>query len=276
MCVTPSSVRLFKREAVETGQLTVEHAPPKRAGGNALALTCATCNHSAGSQLDAHAHVAERMSGGDDGLIVERPVKLTLGHKRVNATFSFGPKGVQIFGAPKHNSPKGHEEFFAEFATYVGPSPDFRLVVEFHRDRFDPARAAVSWLRAAYIVTFAKFGYRFILDTAFRDVRQKIQQPKSQLLPLFSITVPGPSTERAFVVVREPSGLRGSIAVRMGRHLVLLPRPGDTAFYERIAGNRGAAVTVAGTEYNWPTRPEFLFDFVSDGGDARRNTSKLF
>jgi hypothetical protein len=262
LCVTTSSARLFKREAVEQLQLTAEHAPPRHAGGRALVLTCAECNHTAGTQLDSHAHVAQRLAGGDAGAIVDRPARITLGDKRVNATFSFGPEGMKIIGAPEHNSPKAHADFFDQLAIATTPSGEsFKLAFELHRDRFDPTRASVSWLRAAYIVTFAKFGYRFVLDGAFHDVRQKIQQPKSDVLPLFSITVAGSTAERALVIVHEPVDLRGSVAVRMGRHLVTLPGPGDITFYQRIAGKQGTAATLSGKQVPWPTGPEQRFDF---------------
>jgi hypothetical protein len=92
-------------------------------------------------------------------------------------------------------------------------------------------------------------------------VQEKIRQPKLDLLPLFSITVPGAEAERALVLVQEPAELTGSVAVRMGRHLVLLPGPDDVTFYERIAGKQGTAATLSGKQLPWPTSPELLFDF---------------
>ncbi len=42
--------------------LTDEHVPPKAVGGQPLLLTCANCNHTAGSRLDAHAERREAIS----------------------------------------------------------------------------------------------------------------------------------------------------------------------------------------------------------------------
>ena len=102
LCVTTSSCCLFKREAVELLLLTAEHAPPKHAGGRAVALTCAECNHRAGSQLDSHAQIADRLSGGDIGAIVDRPVKITLRCGN-HCKLQFGPEGVKM--SCLHNSP---------------------------------------------------------------------------------------------------------------------------------------------------------------------------
>jgi hypothetical protein len=271
LCVTATRARLFKREAVEALHLTAEHAPPKHAGGRAIALTCAQCNHTAGSELDSHAQIAQRVSGGVSGAIVERPARITLGDKHVNATLSLGPDGMKIIGAPERNSLKAHAAFFEQLAKEATPSGEgFNLAFELHRDRFDPTRASVSWLRAAYIVTFAKFGYRFILDRAFHNVRQKIREPNSELVPLFSITAPGSPAERALVMVHEPTDLRGSVAVRIGPHLVLLPGPSDETFYQRIADKHGKAAKLSGKQVAWPQSPELLFDF-----DRRANVTAV-
>jgi hypothetical protein len=113
------------------------------------------------------------------------------------------------------------------------------------------------------LVAFAKFGYRFILDRAFRPVREKIADPNSSLLPLFSIRIPGreQTGARSLVVIQEPKALANGLAVRMGQHLVLLPGPGDETFYDRVEGKQGAEVHLQGKEIPWPLGPEFFFDF---------------
>ena len=59
MYVCPVCVQPFPRSAVGSGELTAEHVPPDCFDGGALVLTCARCNNTAGSRLDAHAHRKE-------------------------------------------------------------------------------------------------------------------------------------------------------------------------------------------------------------------------
>ena len=139
--------------------------------------------------------------------------------------------------------------------------------LDFYRDRHDRESASVSWLRAAYIIAFATLGYRFVLGEAYHAVREKIADPKStETIEAFKLTDPAaPADARTIAIIREPEHMRG-LAVRMGRHLVFLPGPTDTSFYDKLKQHKtrsgsGARVTVRGWEIPWPRRPELWFDF---------------
>ncbi|MDY6856806.1 MAG: HNH endonuclease, partial [Thermodesulfobacteriota bacterium] len=43
----------FLSDAIDSGDLTLEHAPPESLGGRAITLTCVKCNCPAGSSIDA-------------------------------------------------------------------------------------------------------------------------------------------------------------------------------------------------------------------------------
>ena len=264
LCVTRNGFKAFLRQAVETKQLTAEHVPPDHAGGRPLVLTCAECNHGAGTQLDAHAHVAGRLEPNAAG-VLERPVRVTFDNRTVNMTINADASGVRLFGDPTRNAPENHRLFFegVERVAKTG-SLDWRFAVDFHKDRFDPQRAATSYLRAGYLAAFAKLGYRAILNAAFNIVRSKIADPSAAEPSLYGIRIPQvDDSARGFVIIESPSELAGGLAIQMGRHLVLLPGPGDRTFYQRVAGRTGDAVQLTGQVVPWPVRPEFLFDRVA-------------
>jgi hypothetical protein len=260
LCVTPTGFRAFMRQAVETNQLTAEHAPPEFAGGRAIALTCASCNHTAGSKLDSHASIAARYEDDPPGVLRDQRVRVVLGQTQVNMTLEAGPAGMQLFGDEDRNSPTAQAAFFAELNRLVESGDrNWSFNLQF-RQQYDFSRAAASWLRAAYIAAFAKFGYRLVLDAAYTVVRQKIETPASAP-SLFGIRVPhSPKDARVLVIIREPAVLDGGVAVLMGRHLVLLPGPGDLTFYDRVKGEEGKPVEIRGTFLRWPLGPEFYYD----------------
>lgn len=70
------------------------------------------------------------------------------------------------------------------------------------------------------------------------------------------------ASQRTLIVLARPAKIAGGLAVQMGKHVVLLPRPGDLTFYERVAAKKGQAVQLNGQVIPWPTRPEFLYDFL--------------
>src|SRR5690348_9023542 len=51
--VCPICLRAFAEEALTDGLLTREHAPPRSVGGQRLALTCKSCNSTAGYAADS-------------------------------------------------------------------------------------------------------------------------------------------------------------------------------------------------------------------------------
>jgi hypothetical protein len=261
-CVTEQGFKGLLREALLNRQLTEEHVPPEAVGGRPLILTCAPCNSNAGSRLDAHADKAFRVEDDPPGTFRDQSVRVGLLEHEITMTMTASSSGgIQLFGEPRRSNPRAHTAFFQELEelTRAG-STNWSFKLRF-REPFNRGRAAVSWLRAAYLVVFAKFGYRVILDKAFQVVRQKIANPEVSRPSLFSIRVPGPKNLRSLVILHEPQELAGGIGVRMGQHIVLLPGPGDVAFYDRIAGQEGKPAALSGLELEWPKGPECLYDF---------------
>src|SRR5262249_41518748 len=94
----------------------------------------------------------------------------------------------------------------------VTPSGAFNLQ---YREPFSPDRAALSWLRAAYLVAFAKFGYRFILGKAFHPLRALIASESIATAPLFSIRLPDADrSARALIIVKQPRALARGLPFR--------------------------------------------------------------
>ncbi|MBI4264305.1 MAG: hypothetical protein HY657_08010 [Acidobacteria bacterium] len=268
LCITESSFKAFFREAIDQHLLSEEHVPPASQGGRALLLTCTECNSAAGTELDAHAHRAERPVAALEGQLRDvHSVRATVGGHSINALLGGSlADGVKLFGRPRHNPPGAHETFFGELDRIARESDDWSISLQFSADRHDAERAAVSWLRAAYLATFAKLGYRFVLGRAYRRVRDKIADPHSQSVTTFRVVASDRSANaRAIVVVKEPWYLRG-LAIIMGPYIVFLPVPDDLEFYDRLKADpdhrNGTMVSLKGSVIDWPTEPELYCDFL--------------
>ncbi len=59
---SPRCRRLLPIEAIDAGELTLEHVPPESTGGKGIALTGERCNSTAGHTVDAAVHGRERTS----------------------------------------------------------------------------------------------------------------------------------------------------------------------------------------------------------------------
>lgn len=263
LCLTRAPLRLFLRDAVSQLVLTAEHVPPDNAGGRPMLLTCASCNNTAGTELDWHLGLAVAAEQHPPGTLRNYDVRATVGGVTLNMTMDGDVGSVQLFGAPSRNNPANTAAFLAHLQEMTrSGSTDWNIQLQF-REQFDGPSAAVSLLRAGYLAAFAKFGYRWILSPAVKIVRDKIDTPALPLPSLFSMTIPTSTTDaRAVIALSEPADLAGGLGVLMGRHLVLLPGPNDLTFYDRVAAKRGQQEQLNGTVLQWPTRPEMLWDLT--------------
>ncbi|WP_045875796.1 HNH endonuclease [Pseudofrankia sp. DC12] len=98
---------MFTVEELDTGELTVEHVPPRSLGGHAMVLTCRRCNNYAGSRWDAQAYRRRQFHEyltGQSGRA--ETVTLDIGGVITRAELHLtGTSGFLIAETPKINNP---------------------------------------------------------------------------------------------------------------------------------------------------------------------------
>lgn len=162
--------------------------------------------------------------------------------------------------SPDHNRPSHREEWDAAVpglqARAQEGSPVLRAAF---RRSYRPFRVRAGWLRAAYLVAFAAFGYAYVFDASLKRVRDQIRHPDSDVLATFDVLNPESDARlRKLHLIAPPEWLH-CLAVQMGRHTVFLPW-GDDAVYDRITEHARGADTlqyVPGVEIAWPVGPSF-------------------
>jgi hypothetical protein len=275
---------LFEFDESELADLSFEHAPPRSLGGRPVALTCRSCNSHAGARMDAHAERAEAhldFATGSSG----RPIRGMMRTDEAVLRGNFQRVGDQFrfFGVPQANPPWAPQQQMKVLDRWR-PDP---VGKEFKFQSSEPwSDSAVSacWLRAAYLVAFAKWGYSYILQDELEVVRHQIKHPDQHILPSTRLVQPSASRDRRAVYLTDTP--RPSVVIVMARRIVLLPHPPSASFFEGIAQELEGLVAAdpvwmppvcASTP--WPLAPEYLSDRNqiranqrnSDrGGDARR------
>ncbi|HEX5504833.1 MAG TPA: hypothetical protein VFW96_19605 [Thermomicrobiales bacterium] len=193
-------------------------------------------------------------------------VRVTMGHHVLHAEVVATGGTVQIMGIAKANRPNIAELLEPELNKLLreGHQEGRTFQVSFTKPLNHPL-ALVGWLRAAYLVAFALYGYRYIFDSRLELVRRQIAAPHVQHIPLFAMTLTDAQpADRHIVLIREPEQYR-SLYIQMGRHAVFLPSPEDaSALYPRLEATYSAGTeqhfTYHGDIYPWPTEPIHLFD----------------
>ncbi len=263
-------------EAKPDPTLTDEHAPPKWADGKELALTCRNCNNESGRTFDGEARkqeVMRRFLAGESS----EPMKIryTLDGVTTNADLHMaGQTGMFIAGAPAPaaNNPADVERLMEVMDTYVGDNTrDFNFQIQ-TRMRVDDNVARVSWIRTAYLVAFAAFGWRYVTQRALDPLRVQFRTFNTITLPVLSMTDRGEIdwSRREIWLIEEPVERR-CLMVVCGPHRVFLPilddpRTLDDLSKDMLGGHedfsKPATLNVQGKIFPWPKKPAYALDSV--------------
>ena len=229
--------------------------PPKSYGGKPVALSCKSCNNALGSSLDAP------LSTLDSNDL--SPCRLGINGVEVTAYQEIRPDG-RFFAIPENqNNPSCHEQFFKglEHATARPPGQ-----LTYKWDTVKRRRADLAWLKAAYVVAFATWGYSYALSPALRRIREQLRRPDEEIIGQLKLeNRASPRSTRSIIYIREPRELKG-VAVGMGRQIVFLPADArDMTIYERLANalNANPSISLTGDTYYWPTSPTHSIDVVA-------------
>jgi hypothetical protein len=191
--------------------------------------------------------------------------------RRVNASASVRGDLISIVGAEKRTSPEAQIAFASQLERLaMEKTSPVRGLVGFRVGRYDEKRERTAWLKAALLVAFAAWGYRYALRPILNAVRAQIANPDSALLAnaAFKDPVSGSRGTRQLVIVREPADLR-SVLVAMDEWHVLLPDFAPAPdFYDRLfaaLAQRGGGISYSGDLCVWPDEPVYALDYLMAG-----------
>lgn len=259
----PLCVRGFRDPA----ELTVEDVPPKAIGGRPLCLTCRECNSRAGHELDAH--VVREMNavaftiGADMEDAV--PAKVTIGGvtQRTNLRFSGGTLYTE--GVPQAGPPETVDRMVAALERLVDGQTEGNIEVTFEQ-LWSPARVRIGWLRHAYLVTFAAFGYRYILRPELEPVRHLIAHPDESQFPAAVFVDADAPLDRRQILRTDTDPCQG-VHIAIGNYRALLPAlepdPSYAARVERLVAESAGQVHLTFDVLPWPDRATYLFDHIT-------------
>ena len=249
----PICFRFFYRAALASGDLTFEHAPPESVGGKRVALTCHDCNGDAGRTVDAQAAVEKRLI---DGLAGHRPLDVEI--RNVRARVHLHPDVVHITIDQRRNNPSSVGALF-EDARRRGSELDLAWTA---RERFDQRRVRLSYLRSAYLIAFARFGYRMVAGPGFVPARRQVRfldRVEMEILPVLK----RPDWNEGLHEIRHPA-LGQSLGVSFGNWSVLLPfHADDEDWYNRYveeATSPTHQLMMSPQPMLWPTKPMHQLD----------------
>lgn len=264
--VCPLCAKGFAKQAVATGALTLEHVPPASVGGRGIVLTCRNCNSTAGHAMDYAVQGWKKLEqfhelvlkGGSD---FTGPARLTIDGTALNVMLSRADDGAIVMAIRGDaNNPAA----IKKVADYMdrSASEGFGEGQTYHLSvtaKYKARDAKLSRLRAAFLVAFAKFGYRYAFDNRLRPVREQLLSPDQEVISGWMFSPDESKGQECLVLVSEPVCL----AVLTATWGVLLPwLEGPDDIYSAL-GERyepGSRCSLSGRIVQWPARLEMYFD----------------
>lgn len=257
----------FDRNALVTGDLTLEDSPPKSIGGRPIALTCRICNSGSGHSFESNLAKREEITALSQIILGERlnkgvRVSLEIGNTRINARLYQDEKGIRTFKTLEGNDPKAIDQvisLFNETKIWDGQ----QLHVRSHAS-YSHRLALIAELKAAFVAAFAALGYRYVFDHRLRCVREQILKPSETIIDGWNCNI-------EHVLIPEFTLLLvqsfPAVIVKFGQSSVILPWvTGPDNLYEDLASQyqRGENIQITGKLLSWPSKLEMALDFATD------------
>ncbi|WP_372635494.1 hypothetical protein [Fodinibius sp.] len=268
----PLCLRFFNQEAISKKVLTAEHVPQDSIGGNEVLLTCEKCNSESGYKFEADLKERERLKtfikavSGKKGFEGKLKIELTMGGKKVN-THTQIKKDKILFKIPKkYNHPDNLDHIFKHLDTvYENQSwsnEKFNISPDIS---YSKRKVELSYLKTAYLASFALLGYRYILNKEFDVIRQQLLNPSKEIFQPYIFTLPKEiKRERKIISVEKPIK---SIAVQIDENIVFLPpveNPiGSLSKIKDYLSKSNEKDQFSGEEFPWPHSLQLVLDFMA-------------
>lgn len=157
--------------------LTLEDVPPKSLGGKANILTCKACNNRCGQKFDHYlSSVIKELDKRDLVPGTTFNAHIFYGDNKLQGSIQVDEDGtLRVEHKEKHNNPRLLNPLMSQ--TKKGDEIRYE-----HLDlRLDLRKLRIAVLKVAYLSTFMKYGYSFILDPIYDPIRQQLLNPQDEI-----------------------------------------------------------------------------------------------
>ncbi len=244
-------------------EMTLEHVPPKSQCGKDIVLTCFNCNLKAGGLIDAELDNQKIIENILIATKKTQKVKLKIEGIDLNATVTTPkPLKLEIKIEKKINCPSNTELFekLAHEMSIKNTWGKCKFNITPYK-KYNTRLADIGYLKSAFLISFAKFGFRYALDNKLNDIRAQIKYPYEKIIDKFCFISSDMNMKgNKIVIVKEPFRF---LSIQFDRRVIFLPfLDSSEDLYSRIEVLVSEAGAYSGSAFPFPERPEFYFDFI--------------
>jgi hypothetical protein len=259
----------YSEESAVSGELTLEHVPPRSMGGKGLLLTCKDCNSNAGHKINHHIKNQLDLERFTPIILGQSDIKKTSGDIHINGnkfpvTFQSKAECTEIRLIGKANNPKKvnrlKEYMAALSANGNSDGVEFKISKTV---KLDTRYLKIAFLKYGFLLITALLGYTYAFDRRLSVVREQILNPENDLLDTSFWMEPGkdqPFPKRRIILVSDPLPL---FLVTFDKGVVILPNPSSPMGLYGIIRKKweqGQAVNFTGKDIEWPEKALMVLD----------------
>lgn len=178
--VCPLCLRIFPKNSIEEGILTVEHIIPNKLKGKIYTLLCKDCNSKCGRDIDYHLIKkiqSEEFLGGYSNKPLNAEIITGDGMSRGDLFIDrFGKPNLKLIGKPNLVHPKKLEESINDM------NRDAITITINCNLGFNPTISKIALLKIGYLLLFSCLGYGYILHKPLETIREQILNPEKKLI----------------------------------------------------------------------------------------------
>lgn len=267
----PVCRRLFIPQDIDSGILTIERAPPEKVGGRPLALTCKECNSISGYSIDAAVVGREKLFEATKAITGQRRnykgrARLSMGDETINVRMEVNEGTISIIPPKNINDPKKLEAYKAYMMNlhkegkWDGEKFNISPLVSY-KNKY----SKIGDLKSAFIISFALFGYTYILNKRLSPVREQILNYDSDIIDRYWLSSDQKIDKKYFIcMLDEPIS---AVAVRVDKATILLPwfdSPDNFYLYLERNYVNDHKLSFHGTFLQWPEKLEMWMDFFTN------------
>lgn len=248
----------FDESALQSGQLTEEHVPPKSMGGASLLLTCKACNNYAGHAYEADLKKKElqrQQAFGIMGLKQGENGRVKLGAGGINVQAEMNVQdGTVNLEIGERNNPQNLQEIEAFFIAMT--KGDSITLTSSHR--YKPNNILRSMLKTAFLLLTAKFGYTFAFEPRMTQIRRHLLLDQEEEIPILTIEK-AENLPDGHLIVCEDEGVAG---VPFKQEILIVPWPSlPYTNFSKFSAIKPESLK--GSLFPLPTEFEAMLDFLN-------------
>ena len=218
--ICPICLNSYNFDSLTTDDITFEHVPPKSLDGKLKILTCKRCNSILGSKIDSQVAKMDKLKNSLTTITSAKgsysgAAYYEINDIKLNVELKIIDSNINLNLKTELNDPNILNDFNLN-RKIIPSNKEFKITPKIN---YNQRLANISLLKNSYLISFAYFGYSYILSKNLSIVRKQILNFNENIIDVFTLMQPG---SEGLEIMKIESPISG-IGVKINNIAIILP-----------------------------------------------------